>query len=216
MIKRTLYIFAATALLLQACSTGKSFSKKRYGNLKWIDHNTEVEVPGKDPKAAGLADKTTSYEKTDMVIPVTEKKQENFTHQEPVVSKTQPAAQPVTQSLPSSKPFEKAEKQVNEESVSETKNVAEVSESIVGQKQGQHTLGSPKPMMDDDAKLIICVILAILIPPLAMYVWDQNTDTWFVVDLILFLCLFLFFFGPFGLFGLLAIVIALLRIFGML
>jgi len=73
-----------------------------------------------------------------------------------------------------------------------------------------------KPMMDDDVKLIICVILAIFIPPLGMYLWDKNTDTWFVVDLILFLCWFLLILGPFGLLALLSIVIALLRVFGLL
>lgn len=67
---------------------------------------------------------------------------------------------------------------------------------------------------DDDVKLILCVILAIFIPPLGMYLWDQKTDIWFIVDLILFLLLFSWFFwGALGLVGLAAIVIALLRVF---
>jgi uncharacterized membrane protein YqaE (UPF0057 family) len=65
---------------------------------------------------------------------------------------------------------------------------------------------------DSDVKLILCIILAIFIPPLAMYIWDRQTDVWFIVDLVLFLLLFTWFFFPFGLIGLTAIVIAILRI----
>lgn len=64
-----------------------------------------------------------------------------------------------------------------------------------------------------DVKLILCIILAIIIPPLGMYVWDKQTDIWFIVDLILFILLFSWFFwGSLGLLGLTAIIIALLRV----
>lgn len=62
-------------------------------------------------------------------------------------------------------------------------------------------------------KLILCVILAIFIPPLGMYIWNKKTDTWFIVDLILFLLLFTYLFWSGGLVGLAAVVIALLRVF---
>jgi uncharacterized membrane protein YqaE (UPF0057 family) len=75
---------------------------------------------------------------------------------------------------------------------------------------------SKKPE-SSETKLIICVILAIFIPPLGMYLWKKDTDIWFILDLILFLFTFsLFFWGPFGSVGLAAIVIALLRVFDML
>ncbi|MCD6066997.1 MAG: hypothetical protein K0S33_1823 [Bacteroidetes bacterium] len=78
----------------------------------------------------------------------------------------------------------------------------------VQQKESQSTGGG-----DSDVKMILCIILALFIPPLAMYLWDKQTDVWFIVDLILFLLLFSWFFlGPFGLLGLAAIVIAILRI----
>lgn len=67
---------------------------------------------------------------------------------------------------------------------------------------------------NSDVKLILCVILAIIIPPLGMYLWKQEADIWFIVDLILFVfSLSYFFLGPIGLLGLTAIIIALLRVF---
>lgn len=62
-------------------------------------------------------------------------------------------------------------------------------------------------------KLILCIILAIFICPLGMYIWNKKTDIWFIVDLILFLLLFTYMFWSGGLVGLAAIVIALLRVF---
>jgi hypothetical protein len=47
-----------------------------------------------------------------------------------------------------------------------------------------------------------------------MYLWDKKTDFWFILDLILFILLFSWFFwGSLGLVGLAAVVIALLRVF---
>jgi len=62
-------------------------------------------------------------------------------------------------------------------------------------------------------KLVLCVILAIIICPLGMYIWNKKTDIWFIVDLVLFLLLFTYWFWSGGLVGLAAIVIALLRVF---
>jgi len=73
---------------------------------------------------------------------------------------------------------------------------------------------SEKKGGSSDAKFILCVILAIFIPPLGMYLWDKKTDFWFILDLILFILLFSWFFwGSLGLVGLAAVVIALLRVF---
>lgn len=68
---------------------------------------------------------------------------------------------------------------------------------------------------DSDVKLILLVILAFIISPLAMYLADGQTDIWFILDLILYLLWFsIFFVGNLYLTGLAAVVIALLRIFG--
>lgn len=71
-----------------------------------------------------------------------------------------------------------------------------------------------------DTELIILVILAILLPPIAVYL-KQKLSTWFWVTLICWLLGGTFLFGPFGYgylgaLGLLAIVIALLVVFDQL
>ena len=92
-----------------------------------------------------------------------------------------------------------------------TKVLKDKKVSSVIQQKGKKTI--PAAGSSDDVKLILCIILALFIPPLAMYLWDKNTDTWFIVDLVLFLLLFSWFFwGSLGLLGLAAVVIAILRI----
>jgi hypothetical protein len=71
--------------------------------------------------------------------------------------------------------------------------------------------------VDSDVKLILLVVLAFLISPLAMYISDPQTDMWFILDLILYLFWIGFLISPgLGLVGLASVVIALLRIFGMI
>lgn len=41
-MRKFIFLFAVVALVMQSCSTGNMFTKKRYGHLKWIDHNTSV------------------------------------------------------------------------------------------------------------------------------------------------------------------------------
>jgi uncharacterized membrane protein YqaE (UPF0057 family) len=70
---------------------------------------------------------------------------------------------------------------------------------------------------DSDVKLILLVILAIFIPPLAIYLKDQSTNKWFWITLILCLLSFTVFFFVFGgLFWLISIVIALLYVLDLL
>lgn len=70
---------------------------------------------------------------------------------------------------------------------------------------------------DSDVKLVLLVILAFIISPLAMYLADGQTDVWFIVDLILYLMWFsVFFVANLYIASLAAIAIALLRIFGLI
>jgi uncharacterized membrane protein YqaE (UPF0057 family) len=70
---------------------------------------------------------------------------------------------------------------------------------------------------DSDTMLIILVILAIFIPPLAVYLKDKAVSTWFWVTLILcVLSLGVFFFRLGGLLWLAAAVIALLYVLDMI
>jgi uncharacterized membrane protein YqaE (UPF0057 family) len=73
---------------------------------------------------------------------------------------------------------------------------------------------APKSDVDSDVMFVLLVILAILLPPLAVYLKNMKADTWFWVTLILWLCWFLFFFSHvLGIFWLAAAVIALLYVF---
>lgn len=45
-MKKIILFSAVVALLLQSCSSSREFSKKRYGHLNWIDHDTKVETVG--------------------------------------------------------------------------------------------------------------------------------------------------------------------------
>lgn len=70
---------------------------------------------------------------------------------------------------------------------------------------------------DSDVKLILLVILAFLISPLAMYLADGQTDLWFILDLIFYLFWISWVFAPnLGFVGLASIVIALLRVFSVI
>lgn len=70
---------------------------------------------------------------------------------------------------------------------------------------------------NSDAKLILCVIIALFIPPLGMFLWKQEADIWFILDLVFFLFYFTWFYwGRIGLIGLAAIIIALFRIFDLI
>lgn len=66
----------------------------------------------------------------------------------------------------------------------------------------------------EDIKLILLVILAIFIPPLAVYLKNESIDKWFWITLILCLLSFTAFFFIFGgAFWLIAVIIALLYVF---
>lgn len=41
-MRKFIFLFTVVALVMQSCSTGNMFTKKRYGHLKWIDHNTSL------------------------------------------------------------------------------------------------------------------------------------------------------------------------------
>lgn len=221
-MKKLLYVFAAAAILLQACSTGKSFSKKRYSHLKWIDHNTEVVVPGKDNtpvtnpvKNTDKVEETTLVKKTEPVKETTIVLNATETTAPVVNTQKETTFQPMAKAVKTDAPAVTKEDNVNEVAENHMNNESlTLNKQVVGETLSAE---AAKPMMDETAKLIICVILALFIPPLAMYLWDQQADIWFIVDLILFLSIFFLFFGyGFGLIGLLAVVIALLRIFELL
>lgn len=106
---------------------------------------------------------------------------------------------------------------VNKTVISEeqTKPISQKTKKIIKFVEKTKQKQSSSKGGDSDVKLILLVILAFFISPLAMYLADGQTDIWFILDLILYLLWFsIFFVGNLYLTGLAAIVIALLRIFG--
>jgi len=70
---------------------------------------------------------------------------------------------------------------------------------------------------NSDVKIVLLVILAFIISPLAMYLADGQTDVWFIVDLIFYLMLFsVFFVVNLYLASLAALALVCIRIFGMI
>ena len=83
-----------------------------------------------------------------------------------------------------------------------------LSQLLIGAKKDLVNSGS-----DSDVNLVLLVILAILIPPLAVYLKNKSIDKWFWITLILSLLGFMgLFFVYGGLFWLAAVVIAILYV----
>lgn len=99
----------------------------------------------------------------------------------------------------------------------ETKSLNETKHQLQSQSKPAKQYANKGDGGNSDIKLILCIILAIIIPPLGMYIWNKKTDMWFIVDLILFLLWASWFWlGSLGLIGLVSVIIALLRVFDLL
>lgn len=207
-MKKMIFAFAVVTLLLQSCSTGKMFHKKRYGHLNWIDRGYKMD----DPKDSKITDVVMEEETTTDIPAFKEEikttsleKEVKTTVVEIEHETTIPVAEPKSPAVTTTDALEIEYTESTENSPS----VAPKNESII--------TAPAKPQMDEDVKLIVCLILAIIIPPLGMYVWDQNTDMWFVIDLVLFLFWAFFILGyGWGLAALTSVVIAILRVVGLL
>ena len=211
MKKTILYLSVALAILLQSCSSSNMFHKKRYGHLKWIDHETTVTENKKSIENNNpIGDVETKEKINDVILPVVNN--EKDLNNNPVIDEPAKTNKKID-IYSNDKSFTNI---ADDESNSVQNNIVDpIQNNEITQPIANPVLSSPK--MDDDVKLIVCVILALFIPPLAMYLWDQNTDMWFIIDLLLFLFwIFLFIGYPFGLGALAAVVIAFLRIFEML
>lgn len=78
-----------------------------------------------------------------------------------------------------------------------------------------HIKVNPAPDADPDVKLVLLFVLALLIPPLAIYLKNNAVNQWFWITLVLcLLSLLVFFFRLGGLLWLVSIILAILYIFG--
>jgi uncharacterized membrane protein YqaE (UPF0057 family) len=205
---KLLSLLLIVALAFASCKNNMSLTKRHYTKGYHLHKRKSVDQPevkeGIASTPSKKAEKVTPIEIVEVkltAINAPKAESKNAT-----VNNTLTASAAKT-TAPSTKKQIKAENQ----SLNETKHQLQ-SESKPAKQSANKGGGS-----NSDIKLIICIILAILIPPLGMYIWNKKTDTWFIVDLILFLLWASWFWiGSLGLIGLVSVIIALLRVFDLL
>jgi uncharacterized membrane protein YqaE (UPF0057 family) len=195
-----LLLILAAIFIVTGCSTGISLQKRKYNKGYHLafhkkQHKAEEhQSQRKDPAIHEIKDDT----KVPLLI----------------------AGKGAKGSAQQATPFKPAEKQkiINQGSkltASADENLLQEAPVIrdVELKDVNRESTPPKNDLDPDVKLIILLILAILLPPLAVYLKDHATSKWFWITLILSL---LAFFGVFfyyaWLFWLAAIIIAVLYV----
>ena len=95
-----------------------------------------------------------------------------------------------------------------------TKDIEVVLKKIKAEQKISEQLNKSQSS-DSDLKLVILVLLALILPPLACYLKEKSTNTWFWVTLILCLLSFSYYIFVFGGLGwLAAVVIAILYVLG--
>ncbi|HTF06046.1 MAG TPA: YqaE/Pmp3 family membrane protein [Bacteroidia bacterium] len=196
-----LVLCVIVAALFSSCS-GLRIEKRHYSKGYYVDFNKGT-------------DRDASVEKQ------TAKTEEKNQHEEPAISPAPTVdavtAAPVTDapvSAQTSKSESSNQPSVEEQSTTATPNDQTVAgdENSAVPNQGE-TPGGSAP---DDTMLVLLVILAILLPPLAVYLAEGVTSR-FWITLILCLLAGPFFFTPFAYVGglwLIAVIIALLVVLG--
>lgn len=196
-------ILTIAAIALASCGSGR-FTSARYGNRDYVKVEPNEVVKNEDAK--GEKEKTVKQNN----------KVESIAKQE--TAAVSPVSALATVQQESNPSTTSASAQTSNTEVSDQVNVEEsvpaASEVVESQKMSA-------PLQDNDAttggdtELILLVILAIILPPLAVYLYDGSASTMFWITLIL--CIlsggFIFGFGGylFGLWGL-AVLLAILHI----
>ena len=206
-MKTNLILFVATLLFATSCSNKFSLVKRKYnkgfyvsvnkkaGNVKASEHKALKSAPVKEEVALEVvgAQPANNVKSTEIhtiaVKNAVTKKQDNSSAR---TSKAVPTFIAAADKSPLT--FQAARKSI--------RTVPEADKNQMG--------------TDSDVNLVLLVILAIILPPLAVYLKHHTIDTWFWVTLILTVLALGLFVGSFslgGLFGLAAVVIALLYVF---
>lgn len=201
---KLLSLIVVGILAFSSCKNNMSLTKRHYTKGYHFHKNKSVDQPAAKEGIASTpskkAEKSSPIEIVDVKptsVNATKTESKSATVNNPLTAST------AKTTAPSAKKQIKAENK----SLNTTKHQLQ-SESKPAEQSANKGGGN-----SSDLKLILCIILAIFICPLGMYIWNKKTDIWFIVDLVLFLLLFTSFFWNGGLVGLAAIVIALLRVF---
>ena len=210
-----LFIFLTFSTVLFSCSSSR-FTSKRYGNRDWIKVDSKPmeksygDAPEKNPKDESISIPVTPEIRPELAKAeiITENKKPELTDQKSQNS------DPATEKDPSDSEVANKKLKTTEGRLTMIEPpvipmVKKLNRIIDASFPGDNT--------SSDANLILLVILAILIPPLGVYLYD-GTSTMFWVTLIL--CLLggpLWFYVPFvgGLWGI-AIILAVLYVLGII
>lgn len=161
-MRKFIFLFAVVALVMQSCSTGNMFTKKRYGHLKWIDHNTTLAENKNETsqETKAVSEKNTSVSSSEVnttndaaVVALTPKEQ-NAVSAEKSSSKTNTttkASKPLVKMLDKVNPMHAAEK------IKNTKPARKIASAVSDAKEG--STGELLLM----AVLIACAIILFLV-----------------------------------------------------
>lgn len=220
---KPIYILIALLLSLfsiTSCKTSADVMKRRYTKGHYFSKSRAPRTPGSETK---IAEAKKQKRNTENQILTTENKTKPETHSAPAAIVPELTTH---QMAPINAPAHKPAAPVSASAAKTPPSTSSKSfKALVVAPKSEKVFSSQRSRNDNrqhsgngkssssDVKLVLCVILCFFIPPLAMFLWNEKTDVWFIVDLILFLLLFSWFFwGPFGLAGLASVVIALLRV----
>lgn len=205
---KLLSLLLIVSLAFASCKNNMSLTKRHYTKGYHFHKNKSVDQPEVKEGIASIPSKKAEKVNPIEIVEVKPTK----VNAPKAESKSVPLNNPLTASTEkTTAPNNKKQNKTENKSLNETK-IQLQSESKPAKQSANKGGGS-----NSDIKLIICIILAILIPPLGMYIWNKKTDTWFIVDLILFLLWASWFWiGSLGLIGLVSVIIALLRVFDLL
>jgi uncharacterized membrane protein YqaE (UPF0057 family) len=199
------YVFLLSIIVLAGLSSCSSLrvEKRHYAKGWYVDFGTDKKSPAPDTEIQQVTEENTPQKATTSTVATPAA----VTVNAPEVH--QPAAAPGEITPPANA----AEENAVTNTATQKENAPAVNE------KEKEDPAVPEPAQSD-VELILLVILAILVPPIAVYL-VQGLSAIFWITLICWLLGGVFFFGPWGYgyiggLGLVAVVLALLVVFGVL
>jgi uncharacterized membrane protein YqaE (UPF0057 family) len=200
---------ALLGILISSCSD-KGFNKSRYGKLNWINHGFEKKAAPDEVKELSKIEDVAHT-----TVELKETKNESFEEITATVSQGELSSEEVV--IISTKEENKDLSVRSNSSIvlNEEDNNSEA--QIVSKPQTKAEKANTKEVTEDGIMLLILVILALIIPPVAVLVYEGVTSRFWLNLLFAILGGALFFVFPgLGLFALIAVVHALLIVLGVI
>ena len=210
---RKFIAIAVLGLLISSCAD-RGFNKSRYGKLNWINH-------GFEKKSDNIQDEDISeVEKNDNI---------KIELIESVELSTEVKSSPntgLTSKLKKTTPVKSAEVgSIENEELAGTSPIdteihtgeSQINDGVAYAPKKKNGLNNTKDVSEDGIMLLILVILALIIPPIAVLVYEGVTTRFWLNLLFAILGGALFFVSPgLGIFALIAVVHALLIVLGII